>query len=138
MKTLAEAIANTVVAYHNCNTTPLLNVEWKRNHLNYLRELEQELPSGSGWDCGTSLVLDKCGHDRLVMTGSFHHMDSETGMYDGWTNHTITVKASLVFGFNITVSGRNRNDIKDYLVDLFHAAMERPAPEPARNSEVAE
>jgi hypothetical protein len=48
---------------------------------------------------------------------------TEGGMYDGWTEHTVVVTPSLAFGINIRITGRNRNDIKDYLHDVFHEAL---------------
>ena len=44
-------------------------------------------------------------------------------MYDGWTNHTLTVRASLQFGIDLTISGRNRNQIKEYLYETFQCAL---------------
>ena len=46
-------------------------------------------------------------------------MHPETGMYDGWTEHTVTVRPSLQFGFRLSISGRNRNGIKDYIAEVF-------------------
>lgn len=79
---------------------------------------KQHAPSGSGIDCGTKFELDRSSSNLLVMTVSFHHMN-EQGMYDGWTSHTIRVKPDLRFGFGFTISGSNRNDIKDYLGELY-------------------
>lgn len=80
------------------------------------------MPSGSGIDSGTKLDYGRSTPDKLVFTMSFHHMN-DSGMYDGWTDHSITVKPSLVYGIEIGISGRNRNDIKDYLGDTYHAAL---------------
>ena len=76
------------------------------------------MPSGSGVDSGTKL-LDNSTPDRLVFQADFHHMD-ENGFYDGWTEHQIIVTPSLAYGFNVRITGRNRNEIKDYLADLFN------------------
>jgi hypothetical protein len=46
----------------------------------------------------------------------------KTGMYDGWTNHSLIVKPSFD-GLNIRVTGRNKNYIKEYLADLFYEAL---------------
>lgn len=43
---------------------------------------------------------------------------NECGYYDGWTAHTITVTPSFS-GFNLLISGRDRNDIKAYIRDTF-------------------
>jgi hypothetical protein len=48
-----------------------------------------------------------------------------SGMYDGWTDHTIRAYASFVYGIRITVSGPDRNGIKDYLAELYQDALTR-------------
>lgn len=74
-------------------------------------------PSGSGIEMGTALS-EKSTPEQIVFGTHFHHVD-EHGGYDGWTEHSVRVKASLLFGIDITVGGRNRNDIKDYLGELY-------------------
>lgn len=54
---------------------------------------------------------------------AFHHMN-ESGYYDGWTGHTITVKASLSHKFTLTISGRDRNGIKEYLHDTYNSWLD--------------
>jgi hypothetical protein len=80
------------------------------------------LPSGSGWDNGTKLDWGMSNPGRLVFHGSFHHMD-DNGFYDGWTDHSIIVTASLTSGIDLRVTGRNRNEIKDYLAEMFQYAL---------------
>jgi hypothetical protein len=46
----------------------------------------------------------------------------ENGYYDGWTEHRITIRAEFG-GISVNVSGRNRNDIKDYLHEVYHHAL---------------
>ncbi len=75
-------------------------------------------PSGSGIDMGTALS-EMSDPGRIVLGTHFHHMD-EHGGYDGWTEHKVTVKASMLFGIDITVGGRNRNDIKELLHQTYH------------------
>jgi hypothetical protein len=36
---------------------------------------EEQLPSGSGIDCGTKIDLDKSTGDKLVFIVAYHHMD---------------------------------------------------------------
>ena len=120
MKKLYVILAQTVQAYFNCGDH---NREWKLKHAERLGVLVKEhMPSGAGIDSGTSFNLDKSNVDRLVFETSYHHMH-ESGVYDGWTEHTVVVTASLGFGISIRISGRNRNDIKDYLHDVFHEAL---------------
>lgn len=47
----------------------------------------------------------------------------DNGFYDGWTEHKVTVTASLVFGMKIAISGPNRNDIKDYIHQTFESIL---------------
>lgn len=76
-------------------------------------------PSGSGIDCGTKLLGPaSLAKSALIFRADFHHMD-QNGMYDGWTEHHITVTADLSFGYRLKISGRNRNGIKEYLSDIF-------------------
>jgi hypothetical protein len=110
-----EQIAGLLDAIKNCKQSG--NAEWEGKHWQALKNVMDTAPSGSGWDSGTTLD-DESTPEKLVFTGSFHHM-SEHGMYAGWTDHTITVRPSLQHGIMISVSGRDRNGIKEYLHELF-------------------
>lgn len=97
--------------------------EWAEKHEETAEQLTREyLPSGGGFDSGTTLDLERSREDWIVFQTSVHHMD-EHGSYDGWTKHTVTVRPSLVHGIVLTISGRNRNDIKDHLYETFHHAL---------------
>ena len=78
-------------------------------------------PSGSGFDSGTELVTGSM--NKLVFKTAFHHMD-EMGGYDGWTEHKVTVTGSLLFDYNIKISGRDRNNIKEYMTEVFCAWLD--------------
>lgn len=114
-------IARLIKAIENCKQSG--NDEWYAKHDERLSLLiANHMPSGSGIDSGTELD-PKSTPERLVFNTSFHHMD-EGGMYDGWTDHQVIVTASLMFGIDVRITGRNRNDIKEYLGGLFAAALE--------------
>lgn len=81
----------------------------------------QHLPSGSGIDSGAQIDLEKSTGEKLVFVTAFHHMVD--GAYHGWTAHVITARASLRHGIWFTVSGRNRADVKDHLMDRFDDAL---------------
>lgn len=118
--TLAEQIASSIQAWHNCHESG--NLEWLHRHEDEADTLASSLlPSGSGFDNGTSIDWDNSTGEKLVFNTAFHHMN-DGGMYDGWTEHAVTVRPSF-FGLNITVSGRNRNDIKDYIAEGFDVAL---------------
>jgi hypothetical protein len=96
---------------------------WYEKHTESIRALVQEyMPHGSGFDNGTKIDLDRSTSERLVFTTAFHHMN-EHGGYDGWTEHTVTVTASLAFNFSLKIGGRNRNDIKDYMHEVFACSL---------------
>jgi hypothetical protein len=86
--------------------------------------VDNEFPSGSGFDSGTKLDLDLSTPEKLVFTTSFHHMNP-VGYYDGWTDHKVTVRPSLAYGFTLSVSGRNRREIKEYIAEVFHDSLNR-------------
>jgi len=118
---LYRTIAQLLMARENCRRSN--NGEWLERHTDTLRRIAKDcLPSGSGIDSGTTIDLDKSTADRIVLQTSFHHMN-DGGMYDGWTEHTITVRPSLAFGCELTISGRDRNEIKDYLGELYTCVL---------------
>jgi hypothetical protein len=88
-----------------------------------LNELLDMLPSGGGWDLGTSLA-EGSGPEKIMLYGEWHHIND--GMYDGWTEHTIVVTPSLQYGFKLRITGVNRNDIKDVIADEFHEVLSMP------------
>mgnify|MGYP000897664318 FL=1 len=113
-----SAIASAFAARANCERSG--NSEWFERHTERIRVLVREhAVSGSGFDSGTSFSFDASLPDRLVFVVEFHHM-SEHGYYDGWTSHFVIVTPSLAHGFNLRITGRDRNDIKDYIGEVFH------------------
>lgn len=122
---LYSAIASIVDAYHRSVETK--NTEWIDRHKDTVCELvKNEMPSGSGFDSGTTLDLDRSTGERLVFATSFHHMD-EHGGYDGWTDHEVIVTASLLHAaVRLRITGRNRNDIKEYIHQVFADALQTP------------
>lgn len=111
-------IANKLVAYDNCVKSG--NNEWLVKHERELNELvENYLPIGSGFDNGTKFNWGESNRNKLVFDTAFHHMN-EGGYYDGWTEHKVIITPDLLFGFNIKITGRNRNDIKEYITQMFN------------------
>ena len=85
------------------------------------RRIIDALPSGSGFDAGTR--IEKTSDFSIVFVTEYHHMN-EIGCYDGWTKHTVKVSASLIGSFTVTVSGSNRNGIKEYIAEVFGECMD--------------
>lgn len=120
VQTLTSWIVTTLRAKANCERVD--NAAWLERHTDLLQWIERNrLPSGSGINCGTRIDWAKSTDARLVLTCSFHHMD-ENGMYDGWTNHSVIVVPTFS-GIDVRVTGRNRNQIKEYLADTFFEAL---------------
>lgn len=118
---LYQKLAVTFQAYENCVKNG--NEEWGARHLETIQALEKNhLPSGSGFDAGTLLDIKNSHSEKLVFHTSFHHMDQH-GTYDGWTSHKVTVRGNLAFGFTLKVSGKNRNDVKELIADMFDTAL---------------
>lgn len=106
--------ANVLNNPHNNNVTD----RWRE----YLYNLEKLLPYGSGFDSGCELELEKSTPDKLVIKTSYHHLD-DNGFYSGWTDHKVIVTPSLRFGFELRVTGKNKNQIKDYIVEEFYHVL---------------
>lgn len=81
-----------------------------------ITEIMAGAPSGSGFDAGTELD-DKSTPKKLIFNTGYHHMNDD-GFYVEWTDHAITITPGFN-GLNLIVTGKNRNDIKDYIGDVF-------------------
>ncbi len=113
-KALYREIAALIGARSRCEKSASHN-EWFNRHTERLEWIAKNvLPRGSGIDNGTQIDLGLSTEEKIVLRTAYHHMN-EGGMYDGWTEHTITIRPSLQSNFTMTFSGRNRNEIKDYL-----------------------
>lgn len=128
-RTILQALASTLQASANCEKHG--NAEWFAKHNETINAIMDEAPSGSGIDTGTELDLDATNENKIVFTCGFHHMD-ENGCYDGWTEHKVIITPTFA-GFDVRVTGRDRNQIKDYLADEFHNWLSKPLPEYIRD-----
>lgn len=114
---LYQHIASALQAMENCRKSG--NDEWLIKHRDTIASFVTDyMPSGSGVDNGTQFDCAASRPNRLVFVAYYHHMN-DGGMYDGWTEHKIIVTPDLATGFDLKVTGRDRNDIKDYLGELF-------------------
>lgn len=116
---LYQKLASTIAAIENCKRSD--NSEWLEKHETTLAELLERMPSGSGFDNGTTLD-ESSSFEKLIFNTSFHHMD-DNGSYDGWTEHRITVTGSMLYGFTTKVSGPDKRQIKDYIGECFESAL---------------
>lgn len=114
-------IAKLLQAIENCHKTG--NDAWRLKHgarINWI--VKNLLPSGSGIDNGTKLD-DRSTTEKLIFNTSFHHMN-EHGSYDGWTDHEVIVRPSLTSTIDLRITGRNRNEIKTYLHEVYNDALQ--------------
>lgn len=112
-----QRIAQIFNAYNNCIESE--NKEWENKHANNLEEMvENYLPCGSGFDNGTKFNWDESKDNKLVFDTAFHHMN-EGGYYDGWTEHKIIITSDLMNDFNVKITGKNHNQIKEYIHSCF-------------------
>lgn len=124
---VCAAIASSFQAYLNCKAKE--DDHWQGIHAERIENLTHEfLPHGSGfdWSNGADFDFSSSRMDRLVFRTAFHHMN-ENGYYDGWTEHNVIVTPAFD-GFDIRVTGRNRNDIREYIAECFHHALSQDAP----------
>ena len=121
-KKLYAEIASMMHARENCEASS--NKEWYQRHTERLETIERScLPSGSGIDNGCTIDLGRSKQNRIVLSLGFHHMN-EHGYYDGWSYHDVIVTPSLEFGFDLRITGRDRNDIKNYLYDVLQVCLD--------------
>lgn len=118
---IIEAIYMHFQAWNTCLERPPLIPDWTQKHHDLVDQIcDDILPRGSGIDCGTKFdwVNSKLKPEKLIFNLSFHHMN-DVGMYDGWTEHNLIVTPSFFGGFDMRFTGPNRNDIKEYLYDVY-------------------
>ena len=116
-----QKIAQTFSALKNCEK--LNNSQWFDRHTDTLSAICKEyLPRGSGFDSGTAIDIEESKPNRIVLVSSYHHMN-DAGGYDGWTSHTIIITPDLISGFDLRVTGRDRNEIKKYIEETFCFAL---------------
>jgi hypothetical protein len=115
---LYAELVSTYQALENCQKCA--NTEWADKHQTTIDWLEDLLPSGSGVDNGVKVEMVE--DHKIIMSFGFHHMD-ENGFYDGWTDHKLILRPSLTREVDLTITGPDRNYLKEYLYDLFYHVM---------------
>lgn len=115
-----QRIANALHASATCEASG--NIDWRDKWRNRLDAIERDiLPSGSGFDSGSQIDRDST-NKRIVIDTAFHHMN-ENGYYDGWTHHKVIITPCLSHGFELRITGRDRNAIKEYIADCFYHVL---------------
>lgn len=121
-----KLIASQLLRIESCkkinNEKSMENIEEAIDILEHIEK--QYLPHGSGIDCGCKINIEKSNSNKIVIDFSFHHMD-ENGYYDGWTDHSIIITPSLYFDYDMKITGKNRNYVKDYLTENFSSHLDQ-------------
>ena len=92
--------------------------EWVDKHQDSINEILKALPHGSGIDSGVTFDQNKSTSEKLIFSVPFHSMN-EHGYYDGWVDFTLIVTPCFG-GYNIRITGRDKNQLKEYLSQLFY------------------
>lgn len=124
---LYQAMAQTFAAYKGC--IDMGNSDYETIHRDKLDMMAREyLPSGSGVDNGTTIDVDRCTLDSMVLRFGWHYMN-EDGYYCGWINFVVGITASLRWGFDVQIATTDTDKdeqvdgLLDYLHDLYQNAL---------------
>lgn len=94
------------------------NTPKKGKELALLQEL---LPIGNGIEKECVILLKSTEKRIVIDTAYWHPNDSyETSR---WTDHQIVITPSFEGEINIRITGKNENNVKDYLHHIFHEAL---------------
>jgi hypothetical protein len=122
-----QKIAGLIQAMETCREKNAL--EWYDKHEQTIFDIEKEfLPSGSGFDSGCTVNLDKSTPDKLVIECPYHCMN-DAGYYDGWVYPCIIVTPSLQFDYDLRINWKGYNGkykplLSDYIVDCFSHCLD--------------
>lgn len=141
MKTVLQLIAEACHDLERLREDPMFSADnpakqsallTRINILEYIESMY--LPSGSGFDQGSTIDYDESGKNKIVIVTAFHHMD-EHGFYDRWTSHSVHCIPEFSHnGFRLLIKGKDYRDIKDYILWLFHDALTTKVPESERQA----
>lgn len=95
-----------------CNWDKTVNDDYRWKCDLALSILQNELPY-----YGCKIDVSKSSISKVIITFDYHFMN-DAGYYDGWEKYKLTVIPTLI-GFDLKITGKNRNMIKDYFYDTF-------------------
>ena len=90
------------------------NFQWFDAREREIAQIESDcLMSGSGFDSGTTVDLDKSTSEKIVLNSAYHTMD-DSGMYGQWIDLTITIVPSLQWSYDFKVNMHGFRDTKGH------------------------
>lgn len=126
---LAQLSAN-LVAYKNCLADNDKKVHkqtgqlWQDRHWESIEKMLEVLPHGSGFDTGFKLNVDESSQHKIVFDFTYTHY-TEGGYNDGHTEHqAIFTPAFNNSGYNLRITGIDKNGIKEYVMDTLYDYVE--------------
>ena len=128
---LYQALAIKCDAANSCAVSG--NVDWQARHEDAVAKLADSfLPSGSGINCGSMVVIEKSDSKNLLIIAPYHHMD-ENGSYGGWFTVLVGVTPTLSDDFVLETGYTDNGTSKsltwlddhygDYLYDTYDYAL---------------
>lgn len=96
-------------------------------YIDALETLMRKMPSGSGIDSGTKLLLEESSKEKLVFQVDYHHMN-ENGYYCGWSTRQVVITPSLTSDFNMDFTDEDASG-----ADL--TSLDEESQEPVDDSE---
>ena len=78
--------------------------------------------SAGFYDAGCHINLPRSNENKIVIDFSYHFMDTN-GFYAGWEDYTLYITPDLSNDFILRITGKDRNDIKEYLYQTFNYAL---------------
>lgn len=118
--TVLDIIASFAESIERCVDTE--KCETMRKDLE--KFVETVFPHGSGFDYGTKIA--QATSKKIVLETEYHHMN-DCG-YTNWTHHKIILTPAFN-SYNMRVTGRNQNEIKDIIADMFTEILDTDTKE---------
>ena len=83
--------------------------------------LQELLPNGKGIREreGLAVILLESTKKRIVIDTTYWHKNNS----DVWTSHQVIITPSFEGEINIRITGKNKDNVKDYLYDIFREAL---------------
>jgi len=120
-KIFLKTLANKIAASKECKEP------FKSDAIEAIEEMEKLLPHESGIDGNINFDIDKSNKNKIVVFFVYHHTN-EKGYYNGWTSHELIITPSFTLGFDMRITGTNKNKCKDYFYDLFSEVFTSEEP----------
>lgn len=114
MATNAEALARSYLSLTHTKESGRYAPEVVNCWEDFHNAVKDTIPTGSG----ITLNSVSCTEEKIFLNVSYQHY-TEHGFADGTTDHTIKITPNFVFGVYTSVRGRDRNQIKPLLEDVF-------------------